>query len=106
MMEEKIVIVSGIFYDGSTQMEADHIKSMYPNRDVQVHMVLPGEAHIVVSDKKGTMVPNKDAIFMEAMEKAGEVLGADPAYFGIEGEEEVDRQLKKMGYSLEELREK
>lgn len=49
---------------------------------------------------------NKEEIFNKAMEEASNVLGADPAYFGEEGTEEVERQLKKMGYSLEELREK
>lgn len=47
----------------------------------------------------------KEQVFIKAMHEAGEVLGADPAYFGDEGTEEVERQLKKMGYNLEELRE-
>ena len=47
---------------------------------------------------------NREEIIMKAMEEATKVLGVDPAYFGDEGEEEVERQLKKMGYSLEELR--
>lgn len=49
---------------------------------------------------------NKEEIFNKAMEEASKVLGADPAYFGEEGTEEVERQLKKMGYSLEYLKEK
>lgn len=48
---------------------------------------------------------NKEEIFNKAMEAARENLGADSAYFGEEGTEEVERQLKKMGYSLEYLRE-
>jgi hypothetical protein len=39
------------------------------------------------------------------MEAAREVIGVDPAYFGEEGTEEVERQLKKMGCSLEQLKE-
>lgn len=50
-------------------------------------------------------IDDVEVIFIKAMEEAREVLGADPAYFGEEGTEEVDRQLKKMGYSLKELRE-
>lgn len=46
---------------------------------------------------------SKDEIFMKAMEAATEVLGCDPAYYGEEGTEEVDKQLRLMGYSLEEL---
>ncbi|WP_164489517.1 hypothetical protein [Rummeliibacillus sp. TYF005] len=51
------------------------------------------------------MTDIKDEIFIKAMEEATKVLGADPAYFGKEGKEEVERQLNKLGYSLEELRE-
>ena len=61
-----------------------------------------GQVNIEVSDDEGN---DRDIIFHKAMEDAGKVLGADPAYFGDEGTEEVDRQLKKMGYILEELRE-
>lgn len=43
--------------------------------------------------------------FLTAMEKATEVFGQDPAYYGKEGEEEVFNQLVKLGYSEEELRE-
>jgi hypothetical protein len=50
-------------------------------------------------------IMHKQEIFEKAMEEAGNVLGADPAYFGEEGKEEVEKQLKKMGYSLEELKE-
>lgn len=45
-------------------------------------------------------------IFEKAMEEATKILGADPAYFGEEGAEEVERQLKKMGYNLDDLKEK
>lgn len=45
-----------------------------------------------------------EAKFNQAMEEASNVFGVDPAYFGKEGDEEVDRQLKKLGTSLEELR--
>lgn len=51
------------------------------------------------------MTDNKEEIFNKAMEEATKVFGVDPAYFGEEGTEEVERQLKKMGYSLEYLRE-
>ncbi|MED3832986.1 hypothetical protein [Peribacillus frigoritolerans] len=51
------------------------------------------------------MAINKREIFEKAMREASEVLGADPAYFGKKGEEEVERQLNKTGYSLEELKE-
>ena len=51
------------------------------------------------------MTINIQEIYEEAMEEATKVLGVDPAYYGDEGTEEVDRQLKKMGYSLEWLRE-
>ena len=51
------------------------------------------------------MTINKQDIFEKAMIKASEVLGADPAYFGKEGDEEFKRQLNKLGYSLEDLKE-
>ena len=50
------------------------------------------------------MTIDKQDIFEKAMEKAAEVLGADPAYFGKEGDEEFQRQLNKMGYSLDDLK--
>lgn len=51
------------------------------------------------------MTINKQEIFEKAMEEASKVLGADPAYFGEEGKEEVEKQLIKMGYTLDELKE-
>lgn len=51
------------------------------------------------------MATSKQEIFEKAMEEATKVFGVDPAYFGEEGKEEVERQLKKMGYSLEDLKE-
>lgn len=56
--------------------------------------------------EEGKLTVNKRDIFEKAMMKATEVLGVDPAYFGKEGDEEVERQLNKMGYSLEDLKEK
>ena len=50
------------------------------------------------------MTDNKQEIIEKAMDEAANVLGADPAYFGEEGTEEVERQLKKMGYSMEWLK--
>jgi hypothetical protein len=50
------------------------------------------------------MVDNKQEIIIKAMEEAAKVLGADPAYFGEEGNEEVERQLEKMGYSLKDFK--
>ena len=43
--------------------------------------------------------------YKKALDEAGKVFGVDPGYYGKEGEEEVDRQLLKMGYTEEELRE-
>lgn len=45
----------------------------------------------------------KHEAFNKAMEEATKVFGADPAYFGEEGSLEVERQLKKLGYSIEDL---
>lgn len=50
------------------------------------------------------MTVNKQDIINKAMEEATKVFGADPAYFGEEGNEEVERQLKKMGYSLADFK--
>jgi hypothetical protein len=50
-MQENIVIENGIFYDGSTKEEVEYIKSLYPNREIIVHMITPGAAHITVYDK-------------------------------------------------------
>jgi hypothetical protein len=50
-MQENIVIRNGIFYDGSTKEEIEYIKSLYPNKEIIVHTIIPGEAHITVYDK-------------------------------------------------------
>lgn len=42
--------------------------------------------------------------YLKAMERATEIFGQDPAYYGKEGEEEVFKQLLKIGYSEEDLR--
>ncbi len=39
-----------------------------------------------------------------AIDEAAKILGADPAYYGEEGNEEVYRQLIKLGYSEEYLK--
>jgi len=41
--------------------------------------------------------------YLKAMEKATEVFGQDPAYYGEEGAEEVHKQMLKLGYTEEEL---
>lgn len=51
MNSEKVILLSEIFYDGSTVEEMAHISSVFPNRETFVHMVIPGEAHITVWDK-------------------------------------------------------
>ena len=51
------------------------------------------------------MTTNKQEIIEKAIDEAGKVLGADPAYFGEEGYEEVKKQVNKMGYNLEDLKE-
>jgi len=38
-----------------------------------------------------------------AMERASDVFGVDPSYFGEEGKQEVDKQLLKLGYKKEDL---
>lgn len=47
---------------------------------------------------------NEEEIFRRAMEEARKVIGVDPAYFGEEGREEVERQLNKLGYRLGEIK--
>lgn len=39
----------------------------------------------------------------KAVHEAGKVFGTDPAYFGEEGEKEIERQLNKLGYSIEDF---
>ena len=39
-----------------------------------------------------------------AVEEATKILGTDPAYYGEEGDEEVAKQLMKLGYSEEYLK--
>lgn len=46
--KENIVISNGLFYDGTTKEEIDYIHSLYPNRKVIIHMIIPNEAHITV----------------------------------------------------------
>lgn len=53
-----------------------------------------------MESKVENMPHSKDEVIAKAMEEAGNILGADPAYFGEEGEQEVNRQLEKMGYNL------
>lgn len=50
------------------------------------------------------MLKIKQEDFLKVMEKVSKILGADPAYYGEEGKEEVKRQLKKLGYSEEVLK--
>lgn len=45
-----------------------------------------------------------DYIFYKAMEEATKTLGADPSYFGEEGTAEVERQLNKLGRSMDDIR--
>ncbi|WP_222125138.1 hypothetical protein [Bacillus pumilus] len=47
---------------------------------------------------------DKDYIYYKAMEEASKVLGADPSYFGEEGSTEVERQLNKLGWSMDDIR--
>ena len=47
---------------------------------------------------------SKEEVIAKAMEEASNVLGADPAYFGEEGHQEVNRQIEKMGYNLANFR--
>lgn len=48
----------------------------------------------------------KSEILGEVMERTREILGTDPAYYGEEGEKEVDRQLEKMGYNPKDFYKK
>lgn len=43
--------------------------------------------------------------YLKAINEASKIFGADPAYFGDEGDEEVERQLMKMGYTENDLKE-
>ncbi|MGG4171358.1 hypothetical protein ABEW20_06180 [Bacillus safensis] len=52
------------------------------------------------------MTDTNDSIFYKAVEEAAKVLGADPAYFGDEGTAEVERQLNKLGRSVDDFRKK
>jgi len=46
----------------------------------------------------------KIEIITKAIDEASKVFGVDPAYFGEEGDREIDRQIKKLGYSPEDFR--
>jgi len=50
------------------------------------------------------MTDSSDTIYAKAMEEASKVLGADPAYFGEAGSAEVERQLNKLGRSMDDIR--
>lgn len=50
------------------------------------------------------MVNSKEEIIREAIKEATKVLGADPLYFGEDGDKEIEKQLEKMGYSLEDFK--
>jgi len=45
----------------------------------------------------------KIEIITKAIDEASKVFGVDPAYFGEEGENEVERQLEKLGYNPEDF---
>lgn len=86
------------------------IKDNSPERQVQILVNVLLNVEQQENSQKAKegdlhLLDNKQEIFGKAMEEASKVLGADPAYFGKEGEEEVERQLKKMGYSIERLKE-
>lgn len=53
-MKENIVLVDGLFWDGSTKEEHDVISKTFPDKEITVHMIIPGEAHISVYDKETT----------------------------------------------------
>ncbi|MEV9652495.1 hypothetical protein [Bacillus aerius] len=49
-------------------------------------------------------VGGNEFIYNKAMEEATKVLGSDPAYYGEEGNTEVERQLIKLGVSPEDFK--
>jgi len=55
------------------------------------------------SRRRDNMIEIKEEDFHKAFEAAANVLGADPAYFGEEGDAELERQLMKLGYRKEDL---
>lgn len=48
---------------------------------------------------------HKQEVYEFVMEEATKVFGVDPAYFGEEGTEEVERQLNKIGFSIVDFKE-
>lgn len=53
-MKENIVLVNGVFWDGSTKEEHDAIGKSFHGKGIVTYMIIPGEAHIAVYDKKAT----------------------------------------------------
>ena len=51
-MKENIIVHHDIFYDGSTQEELQHIELLYPDKEILIQTVHPGEAHITVWNKE------------------------------------------------------
>jgi len=47
-MEENVVIDSGIFVYGTPEEQIEYIKSLYPNKKFDIHMIVSGTAHITV----------------------------------------------------------
>lgn len=48
---ETIVLIDGIFHSSTIKESIDCIYSLYPNRKVIIHMILPGMAYITVFDQ-------------------------------------------------------
>lgn len=47
----ELVIKNGLFYDGSSEKELKLIKNQYPNKEITILTIRPGEAHIIVYQK-------------------------------------------------------
>jgi len=49
---EDIVIVDGIFHSSTIEESISYIHSLYPDGEVIIHEILPGEAHITVMKRE------------------------------------------------------
>lgn len=77
MQAEKVIVRDGFIGIGSNREIVEYLQSLYPDRDISVHMLLQGEAHLTLHEKgrASEVEPEKDVHWM--MKKFTEELQDD-----------------------------
>ena len=85
----RFVTISEELGEVAEAMQDKHMQSVYRE--------LIDTAACCVRMAEEVLESRNNEIICKATEEATKVLGADPAYFGEEGNREVERQIKKLG---------